>query len=111
MERVLRRIVELQQRDKLQHVIFESRGAQEDGTLELEFHRIVQNGANWGYKRPNFRALSWQMLNRPKAVNSTGLQLADLAARPIGLNVLRPNQLNRAFEVLRPKIRALKVFP
>jgi hypothetical protein len=36
---------------------------------------------------------------------STGLQLADLVARPIGLQVLRPGQPNRAFEVLAPKIR------
>ena len=38
-----------------------------------------------------------------KQVNSAGLQLLDLVARPIGLHVLRPNQPNRAFDVLRRK--------
>lgn len=52
---------------------------------------------------------------------STGLQLADLVARPIGLRVLRPDQPNRAFDALEPKLRrgtggrvrgfGLKVFP
>jgi hypothetical protein len=31
------------------------------------------------------------------------LQLADLVARPVGLSVLRPNQENRAFDVLKRK--------
>ena len=34
---------------------------------------------------------------------SSGLQLTDLVARPIGLKTLRPEQENRAFEVLEPK--------
>lgn len=34
---------------------------------------------------------------------SSGLQLADLVARPIGLNFLRPTQKNHAFEVLKKK--------
>ena len=34
---------------------------------------------------------------------SSGLQLADLVARPIGLNMFRPEQENRAFEVLKKK--------
>jgi len=48
-----------------------------------------------------------------KRSNSSGLQLADLMARPIGLKVLRPLQENRAFEVLRPKLinGGLKSFP
>ena len=34
---------------------------------------------------------------------SSGLQLADLVARPIGLDFLRPEQENKAFEVLKKK--------
>ncbi len=34
---------------------------------------------------------------------SSGLQLADLVARPIGLKTVRPQQENRAFEVLMKK--------
>ena len=42
-----------------------------------------------------------------KAAKSVGLQLADLTARPIALSQLRPDQLNRAFEIVRPKIGEL----
>jgi len=34
---------------------------------------------------------------------SSGLQFADLVARPIGIKTLRPEQTNRAFEVLERK--------
>jgi len=39
-----------------------------------------------------------------KKSNSPGLQLADLVARPIGINLLKPEQPNRAYDVLRNKI-------
>lgn len=39
-----------------------------------------------------------------KKTNSCGLQFADLTARPIGLSVLRPNQPNRAFDILQNKL-------
>ncbi|HET7267276.1 MAG TPA: DUF3800 domain-containing protein [Oleiagrimonas sp.] len=38
-----------------------------------------------------------------KKTNSPGLQLADLVARPIGLSIIRPEQPNQAFEVLKKK--------
>jgi hypothetical protein len=38
-----------------------------------------------------------------KKSNSTGLQLADLTASPIGLHVLKPNQDNRAFTIIEDK--------
>ena len=34
---------------------------------------------------------------------SSGLQLADLVARPIGINFLRPEQDNREFKILKDK--------
>jgi hypothetical protein len=39
-----------------------------------------------------------------KRTNSEGLQLADMVARPVALSVLRPDQPNRAMEVLREKL-------
>ena len=39
-----------------------------------------------------------------RATCSIGLQLADLVARPIGLQVIRPEQENKAFEVLAKKL-------
>ena len=38
-----------------------------------------------------------------KRANLPGLQLADLVARPVGINILRPAQPNRAFAVLESK--------
>lgn len=41
-----------------------------------------------------------------KQVNSAGLQIADLLARPIVLQVLRPDQPNRAWDAIAPKMHA-----
>jgi len=113
MENLLTRLLALQQRGKLVHVIFESRGKKEDAELELHFRRIADNQANWGYKQTDFRQVRWEPRFVDKKCNSSGLQLADLMARPIGLKALRPMQENRAFDVLQPKLRfgGLKTFP
>jgi hypothetical protein len=41
-----------------------------------------------------------------KETMSTGLQIADLVARPIAMNILKPDQVSRAFEAIRAKIMA-----
>lgn len=80
------------------HLIFEKRGKNEDDELELEFRRIC-DGAN--FKRDDF---PFEIVFAHKQSNSSGLQLADLVARPIGMSVIRPDQPNRAFELLRSKL-------
>jgi len=40
-----------------------------------------------------------------KASNSTGLQIADLVARPVRIKVLRPDQADRAYDILAKKFR------
>lgn len=111
MEQALARLRALGQDGRRVHVVFESRGRPEDEALELEFRRITANARNWGYRRADFSFCEWEPLIVPKSVNSSGLQLADLAARPVGLHTLRPGQPNRAFDVLRVKLKALKTFP
>lgn len=111
MESLRARLIALGQRGRRVHVVFESRGKPEDAALELAFRRIVANGGGWGYRQEDFSVCEWEPLIVPKSVNSSGLQLADLAARPVGLHSLRPRQPNRAFDVLRPKLKALKSFP
>ena len=49
------------------------------------------------------KSLPFEVVFADKKTNSTGLQLADLVARPIGLSVVRPEQANRAFDVLKRK--------
>lgn len=79
------------------HVVVEQRGRKEDDELELEFRRICD-----GLNKQEI-AFPFEVLFADKRAMSSGLQLADLVARPIGLHVLRPEQPNRAFEVLKAK--------
>lgn len=106
LERILARLVEADQSGHLVHVIFESRGKREDRELELAFRRIVANQAVWDGCRADFTQVRWEPKFVAKTCNSTGLQLADLFARPIGLGILRPDQTNRAFEIIRAKLGA-----
>ncbi len=93
------------------HVLFESRGRQEDADLELEFRRICDNGGGWGYRQVDFQQMQFAHLFVDKRSNSTGLQLADLVARPLALRHLRPGQANRALQALDGKLLNFKVFP
>jgi hypothetical protein len=83
--------------------VFERRGPKEDKDLELEFRRIA-DGEN--IFRTAFSGFHIRFAD--KRSNSTGMQLADLTARPIGLHHLRPDQLNRSFEAIRDKIHKFK---
>lgn len=86
------------------NVIFEARGPNEDRHLELEFRRIAAGNPRIGSPDHSIRRFDWVPRFTDKRANSTGLQIADLAARPIGLSYLRPEQRNRAVEVLRTKM-------
>jgi Protein of unknown function (DUF3800) len=92
-------------------VVIEARGKREDAELKAEFDKICQNQARWGWKAIDFKAMSFDLQCVDKRSNSTGLQIADLAARPIALSVLRPEQPNRAAEIALTKVRKMKVFP
>ncbi len=111
MEKLLFRLQWLGQIGKLVHVVFECRGKKEDAELELTFRRIASNQFNWGYKSPDFTKLRWEPLFVDKKANSSGLQIADLVARPIGLHAINPVQANHAYDVALQKIATLKVFP
>ena len=93
----------------LTHIIVEERGKKEDNELELEFRRIC-DGDNWFNEK-----LPFAIKFANKKTNSAGLQLADLFARPVGMSILRPEQTNRSFDVLKDKFYCegwgLKVFP
>ena len=97
LERVYREIEKQGQSEKTTSVIVEARGRREDSELELAFRRVC-DGTNALRK-----ILPLQLVMVPKTSNSPGLQLADLMARPVGLHHLRPEQPNRAFEIIHPK--------
>lgn len=115
LERLYRELQTRGDAERLTHVVVEKRGDKEDAQLELAFRRIC-DGANALKKR-----LPFEVVMIPKASNSTGLQLADLVARAIGIKVLRPTQTNRAYDIVEKKLRrsstgdikgwGLKVFP
>jgi hypothetical protein len=115
LERICRLLQETGQANLLTHIVCEARGAKEAAELELAFRRIC-DGSNYTHKR-----LPFELIVADKKTNSEGLQLADLIARPIGLSVLRPEQPNRAADVLEGKFHrdkagnkqgvGLKVFP
>ena len=79
------------------HVVVECRGKKEDRELELEFRRICD-----GNNARN-RQLPFDVVFADKKTNLAGLQLADLVARPVGLNYIRPTQANQAFDILKKK--------
>ncbi|WP_419913305.1 DUF3800 domain-containing protein [Hoeflea sp.] len=111
MERLNMMLAREGEQGKTVHVVFEGRGKREDRELELEFRRIATNDRNWGFRQQDFSHFDYQPVFLPKAVNSSGLQLADLTARPVALSELRPEQPNRAFDIIRPKLEALRCFP
>ncbi|WP_141703654.1 DUF3800 domain-containing protein, partial [Methylobrevis pamukkalensis] len=78
---------------------FERRGDKEDRDLELAFRRIV-SGAN----APRKPLTNLDVVFVDKKANSAGLQIADLTARPIGIHYLRPQQENRAYEIIEKKL-------
>jgi len=110
MEQLLGYLLANGQSGKVIDVIFESRGRHEDRELEVVFRRICDNQENWGFKSLDFKQCNFRPVFAPKTCNSTGLQLADLTARPIALRTLRPEQDNRAYEIIEPKLTK-KVFP
>lgn len=115
LERIHDFMHQMGQGERITHIVCEARGKKEDDELELEFRRVC-SGINRRHQN-----LPFELVIAHKQTNSEGLQLADLTARPIGLSVLRPEQQNRAFEVIARKLyvgkrgcvagNGLKVFP
>lgn len=97
------------QTGRISHVVFEKRGKREDAELTEAFARL-QSGTHYLARR-SFPDIRIDLAG--KQVNSTGLQIADLVARPIGLHALHPDHQNRAFDIVRSKIPpdGLKIFP
>lgn len=92
LERVARHLTEHGGTKGSTPVICEGRGRREDDALELEFRRVAEH------------VPGLQIHFASKKANLPGLQLADLIARPIGRHVLSPEQLNRAYDIIEPKL-------
>jgi hypothetical protein len=111
MEKLSNRLVADGQRGRLTHVLFEGRGREEDRQLELEFRRVAANGKRWGWRAVDFSRTPLEPVFVPKAANLAGHKLSDLIARPLALRAIRPDQSNRAAEIVANRIWDFKVFP
>lgn len=97
IDAVYRFLNECGQSEFITPIIVECRGRKEDRELELAFRRHCD------LCDENTRALPLELVMIPKTSNSAGLQIADLVARPIGIHHLRPQQTNRAFDIISTK--------
>lgn len=102
MER-LHRQLQNNQSDKKIDIFIEQRGKKEDRELELEFRRILDGCQTTFYTDTDFSDIQYTLHFAEKAKNITGLQIADLIARPIGINHLKPDQPNQAYDIIAPK--------
>ncbi len=98
LERVFLQLQQRGQVGRRTQIVFEGRGRKEDAELELQFRRIMQTTKMRGM------AETLDFLCVSKLANSTGLQIADMVARPIGIHTLRPDQGNHAWDVLERKL-------
>ena len=78
-------------------IVAESRGKRENSRLEDVFNASL--GA-----RADRWTNGFELVIADKALNLPGLQLADLAAHPIARHYLRPDQPNRAWDIIRDKL-------
>lgn len=83
--------------DKKSVITFEARGKSEDKELVSNFLKIKSKNS--------FENFDLEII--PKLSNALGLQVVDLIARPIGINLLHPYQQNKAFEIIKSKIKSI----
>jgi hypothetical protein len=98
LERLHQRLHLMDHAQGITHVVCECRGSKEDTELKAAFRKACE-GAN-----AHACHLPFELVMTDKRANSVGLQLADLIARPVGLSVVRPEQTNRALDLIRAKL-------
>ncbi|MBL8067667.1 MAG: DUF3800 domain-containing protein [Armatimonadetes bacterium] len=116
MERLSMHLKDLSAVDKKTFLIVEHRGQKEDKDLELAFRRICD-----GENAMNQQMCNFDITFMNKKCNSTGLQIADLCATPIGTRHLNPSSQSRSYQTVSSKFRkspagvpdgyGMKVFP
>jgi hypothetical protein len=94
--------------------VFEQRGEAEDKRIAAEFTTICGGANSWG-------PLPFHAVFANKQTNMAGLQMADLAAYPIGRYVMDRSAPNAAYDAIGPRFRTswdgrvmgfgLKIFP
>jgi hypothetical protein len=119
----------MQRASGVTHIVCEARSprgggsfGKEDQALAAEFKKIVAGDHPLQPPGGAGAMHDFELVFASKQANSTGLQLADLTARPIGLSIIQPTAENRAFATIKNKLwrsqehtetapEGLKVFP
>lgn len=96
VDQVLDFLEKKQQLHQVTHIIVESRGKPEDRDLGLAFDQIATRTL------PERYPLALRFAN--KQTNSSGLQIADLVAHPIARHIVKRNQPNKAFDIVKGKL-------
>ena len=96
-------------------LIAEARGEKENQELEREFYKIMTMGTKQTASE-GFKKLTCPLVFKSKKHNIAGIQIADLCAHPCARYILKPEQDNRAYDIVSSKmysnkISGLKVFP
>lgn len=93
--------------DGILNIYIERRGVKQDRSLLNYYNRLRSTGTKWINADRMIKRLGRFVFSYKKD-NIIGLQLADLIAYPIARQVLNPNVVNPAFEVIRDKIYSYK---
>jgi len=99
LERTYGFLKDSRQETRRTFVIAESRGKKEDDDLELAFRRTCDGRNQW------LCTLPLEIRFAHKQSNSTGMQLADLVARPIGQKILNTGTQSRIYPIIEKKFR------
>lgn len=97
-------------------VTAEARGKNEDNELEAAFYRLMTQGTRF-IPAERFKRLKCPITFRRKTDNIAGLQIADLCAHPAARQVLKPEQPNQSWDIVKDRIyqrshvTGWKVFP
>lgn len=82
-------------------VIAEARRKQEGDALRASFYNLMTDGTYYN-RAERFRLLDCPISFRRKNENIASIQLADLCAYLVAQHILQPDEINRAFDVVRP---------
>ena len=96
------------QSGKTVHLMFPSRGAQADAALDRAFQGVLAGPTK---TLADFSKIAYAPVFLSPDSNVIGLQMADLAARPIALHTAFPDADNPAYELVREKVRMNKLLP
>ncbi len=98
-------------------IVAEARGKNEDNALKAAFFDLTSHGTAY-VSSERFQQRQFPLQFHDKRKNIAGIQLADLCAHPSARHILKPDQNNRAFEVVRKhiyegggRVRGWKIFP